>query len=91
MRQPSESATDLPDAAASPEAVPAARAARHAAHLRAIADAAGEVTSAYERLTETVADARAAGEPWSVIGAALGTSGADARRRFGSAEVGDSD
>ncbi|WP_062520151.1 hypothetical protein [Demequina silvatica] len=86
MRQSSEPAADLSDATASSEAVPASRAARHAAHLRAIADAAAEVTAAYERLTETVADARAAGEPWSVIGAALGTSAADASRRFGASE-----
>ena len=55
---------------------------RDASHLRAITAAAGALTTAEGNLRRTVADARAAGDSWTAIGAALGTSKQAAHERF---------
>jgi len=55
---------------------------RDASHLRAITAAAGALATAEENLRRAVADARAAGDSWTVIGAALGTSKQAAHERF---------
>ena len=55
---------------------------RDASHVRAIIAAAGALTTAEHELRTAVADARAAGDSWSVIGAALGTSKQAAHERF---------
>jgi len=55
---------------------------RDASHLRAIIAAAGALTTAEEALRRAVAGARAAGDSWAVIGAALGTSRQAAHERF---------
>jgi len=53
-----------------------------ASHVRAIIAAAGALATAEENLRRAVADARAAGDSWTVIGAALGTSKQAAHERF---------
>lgn len=55
---------------------------RDAAHVRAIIAAAQALTAAEENLRQAVADARAAGDSWTLIGAALGTSKQAAHERF---------
>ncbi len=55
---------------------------RDAGHVRAIAAAAGALASAEENVRKGVAEARAAGDSWTVIGAALGTSKQTAHERF---------
>ncbi len=55
---------------------------RDASHVRAIIAAAGARATAEENLRRAVADARAAGDSWTVIGAALGTSKQAAHERF---------
>lgn len=55
---------------------------RDASHLRAITAAAGALTTAEATLRQAVAHARAAGDSWTVIGAALGTSKQAAHERF---------
>lgn len=56
---------------------------RDAAHLREVAAARQAVSDAEQRLREAVAAARAAGDPWSAIGAMLGMSKQNAHRKFG--------
>ncbi len=84
MRPPSDPTTT--DATGTKGAAPATMSARHAAHVRAIADASAGVDEAHERLVSVVAEAREAGESWTAIGAALGTSRQNAPQRFGRAE-----
>ncbi len=55
---------------------------RDASHVRAIIAAAGALATAEENLRKAVAEARAAGDSWTVIGAALGTSKQAAHERF---------
>jgi hypothetical protein len=55
---------------------------RDASHVRAISAAAEALTEAEENLRKAVAEARAAGDSWTVIGAALGTSKQAAHERF---------
>jgi len=55
---------------------------RDASHVRAITAAAEARTTAEDNLRRAVADARAAGDSWTVIGAALGTSKQAAHERF---------
>ncbi len=55
---------------------------RDASHLRAITAAARALTTAEDHLRTAVADARAAGDSWTTIGAALGTSKQAAHERF---------
>jgi len=55
---------------------------RDASHVRAIIAAADALTTAEENLRTAVADARAAGDSWTAIGAALGTSKQAAHERF---------
>ncbi|WP_062465718.1 hypothetical protein [Demequina maris] len=84
MRPPSDpTATDR---AVSEGAVPATMTARHAAHVRAIVDASAQVDVAQQLLQVVVSEAREAGESWTAIGAALGTSRQNAQQRFGRAE-----
>lgn len=62
---------------------PSTTEARDATHLRRIVAAARGVEDAEAELRRVVADARADGESWSVIGAALGVSRQGAHQRFG--------
>lgn len=62
---------------------PSKHPARDATHFRAIVTAAAGVNVAEERLHEAVQAARAAGDSWTVIGAALGVSKQAAQQRFG--------
>lgn len=55
---------------------------RDASHVRAIIAANEALAAAEESLRKAVAEARAAGESWTVIGAALGTSKQAAHERF---------
>ena len=55
---------------------------RDASHVRAIVTAVEALSAAEENLRGAVAEARAAGDSWSVIGAALGTSRQAAHERF---------
>ncbi len=55
---------------------------RDASHVRAIIAAAEAREAADESLAKAVADARADGDSWTVIGAALGTSKQAAYERF---------
>ena len=62
---------------------PARTPSRDAAHFRRIIAAKKHVINAEQDLARAVADARAAGESWTVIGAALGVSKQAAHKRFG--------
>ena len=55
---------------------------RDASHVRAIIAANEALTEAEEKLRKAVAEARAAGDSWTVIGAALDTSKQAAHERF---------
>lgn len=55
---------------------------RDASGVRAIIAAAEAVSAAEEGLRQAVATARAGGDSWTVIGAALGTSRQAAHERF---------
>ena len=55
---------------------------RDASHVHAIIVAAEGLDAAEENLRKAVAGARAAGDSWTVIGAALGTSKQAAHERF---------
>ena len=56
--------------------------ARDAKHFRAIVAANEAATVAASQLRAAVRDARAAGDSWTVIGAALGVSKQAAQQRF---------
>lgn len=62
---------------------PATSKARDASHFRAIIAARKAVDEADDELRAAVAAARAAGESWAVIGAALDTTRQAAYQRFG--------
>lgn len=62
---------------------PAATEARDASGFRRIVAAKQAVDDAEAKLRSAVLDARAAGDSWAVIGAALGTSRQNAYQRFG--------
>ena len=62
---------------------PAKLPARDAAYFRRIIAARKRVAAAEDELRRAVAEARAAGESWTVIGAALGTTRQAAYQRFG--------
>lgn len=64
---------------------PATTTARDATHFRAIIAASEAAELAADELRRAVAAARAAGDPWSMIGAALGVSKQAAQQRFASA------
>ncbi|PZU49461.1 MAG: hypothetical protein DI571_02305 [Arsenicicoccus sp.] len=55
---------------------------RDASHARAIMAAAEDLAAAERKLRQAVAEARAAGDSWTVIGAALGTTRQAAQMRF---------
>lgn len=57
--------------------------ARDASHIRRIIAAAESVAAAQSELQAAVDAARAAGDTWDAIGAALGTSRQNAYQRFG--------
>jgi len=61
---------------------PATTPARDASHFRAIIAASEAVEEADAKLRLAVRDARAAGDSWAVIGAALGVSKQAAQQRF---------
>lgn len=63
--------------------VPATHAARDASHFRQIIAANEALAEAEEGLRRAVADARAAGDSWTIIGAALGITRQAAQQRFG--------
>ncbi|MCG2622523.1 hypothetical protein LVY72_11425 [Arthrobacter sp. I2-34] len=60
---------------------------RNVAAVLALRDAVIERSEAERHLSRAVAQARAAGLPWSTIGTFLGTSGEAARQRYGKAAV----
>ncbi|WP_119696073.1 hypothetical protein [Microbacterium halotolerans] len=62
---------------------PAVTPARDATHFRRIIAAQKAAREAEEELRTAVADARAAGDSWTVIGAALDTTRQAAYQRFG--------
>jgi hypothetical protein len=62
---------------------PSAHPARDATHSHRIIRARHELERADAGLRQVVAEARAAGESWSVIGLALGTTRQAAQQRFG--------
>ncbi|MDU0347642.1 hypothetical protein [Actinomyces sp. MRS3W] len=62
---------------------PAIAQSRDATHFRRIIAAKKQVLDAEQNLSRAVADARAAGESWTVIGAALGVTKQAAHKRFG--------
>lgn len=62
---------------------PATHPSRSAEHFREIQAADGRLAGAEVELADAVDAARMAGEPWSVIGAALGISKQAAQQRFG--------
>ncbi|WP_342778740.1 hypothetical protein [Phytoactinopolyspora halophila] len=62
---------------------PATTPARDAARMRRIATARQNLTDAEQELRDAVAAARAAGDTWSMIGIALGTTRQAAFQRFG--------
>ena len=57
--------------------------ARDATHFRAIIAANQALADAERDLHQAVADARAAGDSWAVVGAALGITKQAAQQRFG--------
>lgn len=59
------------------------RPARDAAHFRRILAAREKLAAAEKELRDAVNEARAAGDSWTVIGAALDTSRQGAQQRFG--------
>lgn len=59
---------------------------RDASRVRAIIAAVEAETAAADALRKAVADARAAGDSWTVIGAALGTSRQAAHERYRSVD-----
>ena len=56
-----------------------------AGELQALRDAAAARAQAEQDVADAVGDARARGLPWSVIGAAIGTTGQAANQRYGKA------
>lgn len=62
---------------------PARNPSRDAVHFRRIVTAQRRVDEACEESARAVASARAAGDSWTVIGAALGVSKEAVRKRFG--------
>jgi hypothetical protein len=56
---------------------------RDARHFRRIVEARKGITTAEDELRAAVASARAAGDSWAVIGAALETTRQAAYQRFG--------
>lgn len=57
--------------------------ARDARHMRRIAAAATALANAEAELNTAVAEARAAGDTWAMVGTALGISRQAAYQRFG--------
>ncbi len=55
---------------------------RDASHFRRIIEAKNDLEGAERQLRDAVAAARAAGDSWTVIGAAMGTSKQAAFQRF---------
>ena len=66
---------------------PSTTVARDARHFRRIIAANAALTEAQTELDEAVAAARAAGDSWFTIGAALGVSRQAAQQRFGSPDA----
>jgi hypothetical protein len=62
---------------------PATHPARDARYSRAITAARKNLLAAEQQLRDAVADARAAGDSWTIIGAALETTRQNAYQRFG--------
>ncbi|WP_203453978.1 hypothetical protein [Jiangella aurantiaca] len=62
---------------------PATTPAKDARHLREIGQALTNLEDAERALEKAIADARAAGDSWTAIGAVLGTSRQAAHRKFG--------
>ena len=75
--------TRTKDATGLSQISPATHPGRDAAGFRAIRAAMQQVEDADQALRDAVGLARAAGDSWAVIGAALGTSRQAAYERFG--------
>jgi hypothetical protein len=79
-----ENVTDLEAELAALDAIdPVTNPARDATHFRRIIAARKAVAQAEMELRQAVTEARAAGESWTVVGAALGTTRQGAFQRFG--------
>jgi FAD/FMN-containing dehydrogenase len=63
---------------------PATHPSRDASHFRQIIAAARQADDAEDELRAAVQAARDAGDSWTIIGAALGTTKQAAQQRFGS-------
>ncbi|RNL63200.1 hypothetical protein EFK50_16000 [Nocardioides marmoriginsengisoli] len=61
---------------------------RDAVHFRRIIAAQKAIDAAEQELSDAVAAAREAGDPWLMIGAALGVTKQAAYQRFGKARAG---
>ena len=72
-----------PDLLGLDEVNPATHPARDAIHFRRILAARTQLAAAEQELRDAVDAARAAGDSWTVIGAALDTSRQAAQQRFG--------
>lgn len=76
--------TNMDDEVAALDALdPATHPARDATHFRKIIAARLAVEEAQQQLRRAVEEARAAGDSWTVIGAALETTRQNAYQRFG--------
>jgi hypothetical protein len=73
----------IPEMAALDALTPATHPGRDATHFRQIIAAREDVARADAALREAVAQARDAGDSWTIIGAALGTTRQAAFQRFG--------
>lgn len=62
---------------------PATHPARDATHFRRILEARTQLAAAEQELRDAVDAARAAGDSWTIIGAALDTTRQAAQQRFG--------
>lgn len=66
---------------------PATTTARDATHFRRMVAAAKALAAAEAELTAAVAAARKAGDSWTVVGVALGTTRQAAQQRFGTTRL----
>lgn len=77
--------SDVDEVAGLEDLDPAVHRARDASGFRGIVTARHDLAAAEQRLRDAVAEARAAGDSWTIIGAALDISRQAAQQRFGRA------